>query len=112
MFRSAIRCPLIASTDPGPLRDRLELITRLAEIGPGGSRADAASREGAGIVGIAIDGDGIVVVLTSDAVRTQSAKVVDREIGAIVAAHPSLAHFGTVRYELRDLSVVADPMAG
>jgi hypothetical protein len=101
-----------AGSTPGPERRRLELASGLSEIGPGGSRAEDAHSRGAGIAGIAVSGDGILVALTSENVRVSSKQVVEQEIGALVAAHPEWRDFGTVTYVVQDLTVDEQSMVG
>src|ERR1019366_2777226 len=86
------------STGPGLQRDRLEVATRLAELGPGGARADEAVQEGARIAGIAVVVDGVEVEVTTDATLQATKAVIQREIASIVAQSPGLADFGNVTY--------------
>ena len=86
------------STVPGLQRDRLEVATRLAELGPGGARADEAVQEGARIAGIAVVVDGVEVAVTTDATLQATKAVIQREIASIVAQSPGLADFGNVTY--------------
>jgi hypothetical protein len=94
---------VVRTSDPGPQRDRMVLATRLGEIGPGGSRDADATRNGAGIAGIAIGADGLFVALTSEGARAPTQRLVEQEINAILVAHPELRGFGTVTYAVKDL---------
>jgi hypothetical protein len=93
------------TTPPGAERGRLELGTRLSEISPGGSRGDDARRRGAGIAGIAVNANGITVALDSENVRGQTTRVVDDEVGAILADHPELGDSPPITYEVKSLDV-------
>ena len=88
-YRWVAASPLFnKSSVPGVQRDRLEVATRLAELGPGGARADEATQEGAGVAGIAVVGDGIEVTVTSDAALDATKAVIQKEIASIVAQSP------------------------
>jgi|GEM_PF-5598682 len=103
---------VMESSIPGPERDRMMLVTRLAEIGPGGSRAEDATQRGAGVAGIAAGVDGIRVALTSEDSRVSTQEIVERELASILAVHPELSGFGTLTYEVMDLTTVATSTPG
>ncbi len=100
------------SSVPGVQRDRLEVATRLAELGPGGARADEATKEGAGITGIAVVGNGIEVTVSSDAVLEATKAVIQNELAAIVAQSPNLANFGKVTYTVETPSLKDQSTSG
>jgi hypothetical protein len=93
-------------------RDRLEVATRLAELGPGGARADEAVQEGARIAGIAVVADGVEVAVTTDAALEATKAVIQREIASITAQSPGLAHFGNVTFAVEDLTVTQQSTSG
>lgn len=103
---------VMESSIRGPERDRMVLVTRLAEIGPGGSRAEDATKRGAGVAGIAAGVDGIRVALTSEDSRALTQQIVERELASILGAHPELSGFGTLSYEVMDLTTVATSTPG
>lgn len=100
------------SSRPGRDRNRLELGTRLAEVGPDGSRADEARAKGAGIAGIAVTADGITVALSSEGARGQTKKVIDDEVSSILADNPDLGDPGPITYEVKSLDVTRLSTAG
>lgn len=95
-----------ATTEPGISRDRLELATRQAEIGPGGSSAMP------GIEGIAASADGILIALRPDASLEAVESSVATRIEAVLAEHPALRGFGPVTFEVRDLTVMEQSTPG
>ncbi len=100
------------SSVPGVQRDRLEVATRLAELGPGGARADEATQEGAGITGIAVVRGGIEVTVSSDAALEATKAVIQKEIASIVAQSPDLADFGNLTYAVENPTLTPQSTSG
>lgn len=95
-----------ATTDAGIQRDRLELATRLAEIGPGGSNAMP------GIEGIAASARGILVAVGRNVSMGDVEPLVTKALASILDAHPQLSGFGMVEYQVGELRITEQSTPG
>jgi hypothetical protein len=103
---------VVASTEPGEMRDRLIEATRLSDLGPGGDKHESARRRGADINGVAVNSDGIVVALSSEDGRGNAQKVVEDEVGRIHDEHGGSSDVSHIRYEVKSLDAVQESTPG